>query len=746
MIVVTTFWAGSAAAADRLIAAVRRFHPSASVISLSTDHSSLQHPVDTLTPVDVIPDPMELERVFSSCTQDLLPKVLLPYLALSVAGSSGDAVVAVGPEIEVLGPLDALAESCVGGATTLVAKAIDPLPYDDRHPDQNDLAESGRFLTSLFVASSESAPMLGWWAHRAGIEPEALGPLLDTAASIFPTTICRDPSHGVNECRIPSGETPCLTIDTTHWHAGAPHLLHAVETGAPRFLLSDHPDLADALADRAAAMESQMGQKPDQFGQRRQSIYREALRRHRLMGDPEPPSLRDEDEFIEWLISPATCEDGLSNLLWGLWATRIDLRSAFPNPDAGPRARAEFIEWARRDGRAQEQIPADLIQQPPTDPNVGVGESEQPADAAPVSPAMPTGVNLAGYLNADLGVGEISRLIRDALVSAGIPVATQHAHDTASRRSVGLAPRDEPPIHPFNVTCINADRIDRFLDAQWPSYTHDRYTTGVFFWEADTITAAMNRGIDRVEEIWTGSQYSAEVFRAATTRPVRVLPIPVLPPTPSGAGRELLGVPADRPAFMFSFDFHSVVRRKNVDGLIRAFCDAVPPESGPVLVCKSINGELVPAEFERLRYLARHRPDVVFVDGYVDPGELSAMTQAADCYVSLHRSEGFGLSIAHAMALGTPVIVTAGTGPADFCDSNNALIVDASPAKVGQGAAPYPPDGMWLDPDHDSAVESIRSFLSQPDVAEARATRAMDSISQSHSMARTIEFLERNTQ
>ena len=87
---------------------------------------------------------------------------------------------------------------------------------------------------------------------------------------------------------------------------------------------------------------------------------------------------------------------------------------------------------------------------------------------------------------------------------------------------------------------------------------------------------------------------------------------------------------------------------------------------------KSINGELRLEELERLRAAAARRPDIV-VDGYYTAEEKNALLGACDCYVSLHRSEGFGLTMAEAMALGKPVIATGLLGQPALHDAGDQL-------------------------------------------------------------------------
>jgi hypothetical protein len=108
--------------------------------------------------------------------------------------------------------------------------------------------------------------------------------------------------------------------------------------------------------------------------------------------------------------------------------------------------------------------------------------------------------------------------------------------------------------------------------------------------------------------------------------------------------------------FLFGFDFLSVLERKNPLGLIKAFATAFSKEEGPALVIKTINGDRRTLEMEKLKYASRGRSDIILMDGYLSQIENSTVTAFSDCYVSLHRSEGFGLTIAEAMALGKPTM------------------------------------------------------------------------------------------
>ena len=101
---------------------------------------------------------------------------------------------------------------------------------------------------------------------------------------------------------------------------------------------------------------------------------------------------------------------------------------------------------------------------------------------------------------------------------------------------------------------------------------------------------------------------------------------------------------------------------KNAAGLIEAFARAFAPGEGPRLLLKTINGRLRPRPRPSSGAKIAERPDIELIDTYLDPAQNAALLARADCYVSLHRSEGFGLTLAESMALGTPVIATGYSG------------------------------------------------------------------------------------
>ena len=184
----------------------------------------------------------------------------------------------------------------------------------------------------------------------------------------------------------------------------------------------------------------------------------------------------------------------------------------------------------------------------------------------------------------------------------------------------------------------------------------------------------------------------------------------------------------DRFTFLFTFDFFSTMRRKNTDGLIEAFARAFAPGEGPRLLLKTINGRLRPEAEAELRRKSAQHPDIELIDAYLEPAQNAALLARADCYVSLHRSEGFGLTLAEAMALGTPVIATGYSGNTDFMTARNSYLVEWTPTRVGPECEIYPAEGSWAEPDLDHAAELMRRVWKRPQEARAKAERAREDI------------------
>ena len=131
------------------------------------------------------------------------------------------------------------------------------------------------------------------------------------------------------------------------------------------------------------------------------------------------------------------------------------------------------------------------------------------------------------------------------------------------------------------------------------------------------------------------------------------------------------------------------------------------------------------------------------MDAYVTGAEKNAMLASCDCYVSLHRSEGFGLTVAEAMLLGKPVIATRYGGTLEFMNDENSYLVRWEPTAVGEGAYPYSPEDIWAEPDLDHAAELMRHVVAQHDEARQRGLLARRHILERHSPAIAGEAMRR---
>lgn len=401
--------------------------------------------------------------------------------------------------------------------------------------------------------------------------------------------------------------------------------------------------------------------------------------------------------FVEQLAGPGRPDGtGVSVAADLVHDERADLQHAFASPRW--RDRSSFRQWLWTSGLLEGEVALATLPGP-----------SLPTPIAQVREARaPFGVNLVGYLGAELGLGVAARQMRAALESAGVPTSTVTYDRTSShqeRRSDGGTDR---PYH-VNLLVIVPDQLSLFVGDVGPEFLRGHHNIGLWYWESDVMSESQLPAYDHVDEVWAATTYLRDAFASAGRAPVALVPSPLAfdPPAPTPADRARLGLD-ERFTILFSFDFLSVVERKNPLGLVEAYRRAYGPEDGARLVLKSINGDVFPQDREQLAAAISDRPDIELWDRHLSAEDRLALVGAVDCYASLHRAEGLGLTMAEAMAAGTPVVATGYSGNLDFMDDRSALLVPYELVEVGPGRH-YPAHGHWASPDLDVAAQHLRA-------------------------------------
>jgi glycosyltransferase involved in cell wall biosynthesis len=355
------------------------------------------------------------------------------------------------------------------------------------------------------------------------------------------------------------------------------------------------------------------------------------------------------------------------------------------------------------------------------------------------------GVNVVGFFTAELGVGEAARLLMAGLDAKGVPALPVQGHlIPPSRQGAKFSyARPEEAAYPISIICINGDGVPVFAREAGRSFFEGRHTIALWWWEVSDPPPSWEQAYEFVDEVWVASRHIHDAIAPSSPLPVVQITLPVVMPEVAERTRAELGLPEDGFLFLYVHDYHSVAGRKNPLGLIEAFQRAFPSGSGVKLVIKSINASNVSNEHERIVLAARENPDITLVDSYVSSAEKNTMIAHCDCYVSLHRSEGFGLTAAEAMLLGRPVIATRYGGTLEFMTDENAYLVDYKLVTVGEGHHPYPATGVWAEPDLEQAAELMRRVFEAPEEARERGQLARRQLLEQRSPVAAGSSIER---
>jgi glycosyltransferase involved in cell wall biosynthesis len=361
----------------------------------------------------------------------------------------------------------------------------------------------------------------------------------------------------------------------------------------------------------------------------------------------------------------------------------------------------------------------------PTASNRAVGTTPAAEETGPLPDGA--GVNLIGDLTATTGLAQAGRRLAVGLRRRGVPMTVTSVRSGAPRMD-GLYPTElrnlpDGRAHPVDLVTLNVNEVPAVATGDLGLLPTGRYAIGSWFWEFEALPPDLVEQIDRVDEIWAPSTFVKRAFGRYTAKPIHIVPaiVPVFEASEArGVVRQRLGVSHDEVVFLFTFDFNSSVVRKNPIAVVDAYRRAFGSDpSGVRLVIKAINLANSPM-FESDLRAAIEGVSGALIDEHLSQAELGDLFHAADVYVSMHRSEGFGLGMAEAMAIGKAVVGTAYSGNVDFMNGANSCPIGFRLRSVtpedhrysGAVGTVYRQGFLCAEPDIEQAARWMRALAS----------------------------------
>lgn len=346
--------------------------------------------------------------------------------------------------------------------------------------------------------------------------------------------------------------------------------------------------------------------------------------------------------------------------------------------------------------------------------------------------ALSWGVVFVGDLNGGSGLAEASRGNLSCMEMAGIPVNAFCMEANELRRV--NSDKGILFVH------TNPDQLFRICENLPSEQWRGRYVIGEWAWEQETIPESWVKCLPLFDEIWTPSEFAARAIRKTTELPVQVVPHIVHPRCDDDYSRNSFGLPNDLFLCLIVFDYNSGMERKNPEGAIQAYKLAFG-------LCKEQVGLVI--KTRNLTAQAKHWlesrlqgwPNIFVLNKDFSHEQVNSLVRSVDVYVSLHRAEGFGLVMAEAMRLGTPIVATNWSGNTEFMNANVACMVDVKMKVLEKDYPPFLKGSRWADPDIEQAAMFLRRLYEQPGLRNRLSIAAQEFIAQELSEERISKLI-----
>jgi len=750
------------------------FHPESKFYLLLVDGDVSELTIDlgpTITiikPSDLDLDPEVFMRMAIYYDVTELSTALKPLGLKYLLDTGSEIAIYLDPDIEVFSELVEIPKHLESANIALTPHSLHGFPKDELRPSARDIMASGTFnLGFIAVKNSEqSYEFLSWWNEKlifdciSDVENNLFTDQrwIDFVPSYYSFSTIREYGYNVAYWNLHEREitkvgseyyantSPLRFFHFSGYSPNKPWILSKHVANEPRVVISSNSllkeltenygksavthgwDIKSSLSYGYSKLNEQIMLTP----RIRKRYRQEVIEATRGKSDFPPLANDSQESVLAWLNRQIPESGRLNVSLFDVWKGQPDLQAAFPLA-LGKEAK-RLVWWAHKYGIAEGKINEAAIKIYDTPMQVAKSLNEQHLSNV-------LGVNVAGYFKGELGVGQFGRLVARAAMASGLPVTTLVNSRTESRQDEEFEFMDSKDIYPVTIGSINADQFALWLE-EIPSevQAHSKFV-GVWAWETETFPKHMHTAFDYVDEIWAISSFVRDAIQPHTRKPVLVFPCPIIAPLISEKlDRSAIGITEKDEFNLFMFDYFSVFKRKNPLDLIEAHILAFPDGSGPKLVIKTINGQIFASQQEQLRYAVGTRTDIIIINRYMSREQLHSLLNECQTYISLHRSEGYGLTLAEAMSLGKPVIATGYSGNMDFMNKSNSILVPYEMFVVGEDAFPYPDDSRWAQPNIEFAANAMRQLNEDKSLRSRLGDQARIDVAAEFTMERAAEF------
>lgn len=404
----------------------------------------------------------------------------------------------------------------------------------------------------------------------------------------------------------------------------------------------------------------------------------------------------------------------ITNLMYFAWENRIDLQKTFNINET--KERKDYTYWFI--GNAEEMNIDSYFLSPILDviannsipKYISFNYENNKNNSAP-------DLNIIGYLRTETGVGHAGRMVAKSLETTdlnikGFNVTTNVvSRQEDSRLDYLLSEEIEGKIHIYNV---NADQLGIVKNEIQSISKEPIYQINMPFWELSKFPQDWIQNYEGINEIWAPSRFVQNTLQTVFSIPIVWMPPAIIIDEIPKLTRNDYKLPEKTFLFHFNFDFSSYATRKNPTAAIEAYRLAFRNYNGEVptaLVIKTMGYDPEGKSLQKLTDFLDGESDVIIINQQMTHEEALGLMNCCDCYVSLHRSEGFGYTLAESMLLEKPVIATNYSGSKDFLNTETGFPVDYQLIPLEKDEYPYAEGQKWANPDIYHAAWLMRQII-----------------------------------